>query len=195
MYKHTNGITLRKINQDDLPVLLKMKEEGWWGTHRPLFANLSDQQRWFESISSNSLFMMALHDETVVGFCGYTDIRWIDRICQVSGGSLSASTKFVKDAWACGLDFAFEVLNMFRIEAECLEYNYPAQQLNIVQAGLIVEGRKRQAAYKCGVYYDSLVLGLLRSEWEPTGSFFDHKVASKMIARSQRNILQLGNLQ
>ena len=55
---------------------------------------------------------------------------------------------------------------MRRIGAEVLEYHIAAQKLEISHLGFKVEGRRRKAVYKCGKYYDSICLGLLRDEWE-----------------------------
>ena len=45
MYKHKNGITLIKITQQDLPLLLNLKNESWFGTHNISFVNEYDQKK------------------------------------------------------------------------------------------------------------------------------------------------------
>jgi RimJ/RimL family protein N-acetyltransferase len=63
------------------------------------------------------------------------------------------------------IDFAFEYFNLHRLEAEVLELNVVAQVYEIDYLGFKIEGRRRQAVYKLGSYYDSLVIGMLREEW------------------------------
>jgi RimJ/RimL family protein N-acetyltransferase len=172
MYEHKDGINFRKIEASDLPALLELKRESWWGTHKSLIINSEDQRRWFESIPSDQLFLIA---ETrwdngwePCGVAVYTNIDMISRTLQIAGSIYKAfrKTETVKNCFSGGLDFGFEMLNMQRIEAEVLEYNVPSQQLEIDHLGFTVEGRRRRAVYKCGRYYDSIQMGLLREEWE-----------------------------
>jgi len=169
MYDHKDGIGLRKIHKGDLFILLGLKQESWWGTHQTLIVNIEDQQRWFENIPNNQLFMMAMKDTEPVGLAVYTDIDYISRTLNISGSILAPFRKdieMVKAAFSCGLDFGFEMLNMNRIGAEVLEYHAAAQKLEIEHLGFKIEGRRRQVSYKCGKYYDSICLGLLREEWQ-----------------------------
>lgn len=198
MYSHKDGIVFRKMSREDLNKLLEMKDESWRGTHQTLISNQEDQIRWYESLPSTSLYMVGLNNDELLGVCGYTNISWVDRTCHISGSLLRFASKkgLAKHSWAGGLDFAFEILNMRRVEAEVLSCNYPAQKLDIEYLGMVVEGRKRASVYKSGRYYDSIILGLLRSEWESServksyqGSCnlnFDHNIAERMLLRSGR---------
>lgn len=175
MYDHKTGITLRKVTRDDLPDLLALKAESWWGTHRTLIANDDDQQKWFDSIPANALYMLATavvsgkkeDHASKIGVGVFTDIDPHNRSLRISGSVFKdwRTSPRAKDAFAAGLDFAFEMLNVDRVEAEVLGYHATAQQIEIDFLGLTVEGRRRQAVYKCGRYYDSIVMGMLREEW------------------------------
>jgi len=201
MYQHKNGITLRKIERTDLDLLLSIKSESWWGTHHTLISNSDDQNRWFDSLGVNNMCMMAhimAHSSEPMGFGMYTNIDWVGRVLHLSGSICKKFRRpdWVKAAFGAGLDFAFEILNMHRVEAEVLEYNSPAQRLEIDYLGFKVEGIKRKSAYKSGRYYNSYVLGILREEWEQDGRVkaydgscnqtFSHELAQKMINRSSR---------
>lgn len=176
MYTHKSGVRLRKIERTDLKALLELKQESWWGTHNATFANMDDQQRWYDSLGCGTLVVIAerkldvVHDDwqTAVGVGIYSDIDWIGRSLRISGSIYKQHRKddIVKSAFAAGLDYAFEILNMRRVEAEVLETNVPAQRLEIDYLGFKVEGRKRKAVCKCGGYYDSIMLGILREEWQ-----------------------------
>jgi RimJ/RimL family protein N-acetyltransferase len=168
MYTHKSGIKLRKADLTDLPDLLALKAESWWGTHRVVIANAHDQRKWFESLPADQLVMIAKHvTDANIGVAIYSDIDHLSRTLKISGSVYKAhrQSDIVKSGFAAGLDFAFEVLNMHRVEAEVLEYHIPGQRLEIDYLGFKVEGRRRQAVYKCGRHYDSLVLGMLRDEW------------------------------
>lgn len=169
LYQHKDGIYLVKADTNDLEDLYQLKMESWWGTHKALITNMTDQKRWIETIPADQLFMIARSSTTKegVGVAVYTDIDWVNRSLNISGSIYQGQRKpdVTKSAFAAGLDFAFEILNMRRLGAEVLEFNRPAQSLEIDFLGFKVEGRKRQAVYRCGRYYDSFVLGLLREEW------------------------------
>lgn len=156
-----------------------------------------DQRNWFESVSNSKtdLVLMADLNGTAIGVCVMSKINWMDRSLSISGSIYRSFRKaqFVRPAFCAGLDFAFEMLNMHRVEAEVLEYNIPARQLEIDMLGFKVEGRRREAVWKCGKPYDSLVLGILRSEWEAQervkayggtcNKTFDHAFCEKAIER------------
>ena len=177
MYRHKDGVNLRKIEQYDLLDLHKLKSESWWGTHKTLIVNFDDQQKWFDNIPNDQLYMMldvseelALQQghETTIGIGVYTDIDPISRSLKISGSIYENWRKpeYVKAAFSAGFDFAFEMLNMRRVEAEVLSCNLAAQKLEIEHLGFTIEGIKRKAVYKCGHYFDSIQLGMLREEWE-----------------------------
>lgn len=193
MYCHKSGIVLRKIEKSDLADLLKMKQESWWGTHKTSIINYDDQSRWYENIPSNQLFLIGEIDKPV-GVAVYTGIDWINRCLNISGSVYKEHRSTCAYSGFCaGLDFAFEMLNMHRVEAEVLEYHLTAQKLEIDILGMKVEGRKRKSVYKCGKYYDSIMLGMLRSEWEQhprvlqygdsCNKNFSHKKFEKLMKR------------
>lgn len=197
MYLHKSGVSLRKIDRSDLQDLLKLKQESWWGTHGTLIANIEDQNRWYET--TNDLFLMLMKGEEKIGFAGFTNIDWFARKASVTGSLFRTATKrdaaVSRDCWCSGFDFAFEILNLRRLEVEVVEYNLPSQKLNIGLMGMRVEGVKRESVYKSGRYYNSLVLGLLRDEWvnsprvlEYGGSCnqtIDHSLLEKLVKRSR----------
>lgn len=172
-YDHKDGISFRKLTRDDLGLLLDLKEESWWGTHTFCFSNMDDQGKWYDRISnsSNDLVMMACTDHCIprtIGICVLTDIDWISRSLTIGGSIMkeSRSPEITIPAFSAGVDFAFEMLNMRRLNAEILASNIPVTKIDIGHLGFQIEGRKREAVHKCGRYYDSIVLGLLRSEWQ-----------------------------
>ena len=222
MYTHKEGIYLRKMHKGDLHPLLGLKQESWWGTHSTMIINPEDQLHWFESIGHNEIYMMAERHEaqaskdgslmgkkvstqvakSVIGIACYTDIDWFGHNCNISGSIYKEHRKdmegTVRPAFAAGLDFAFEILNMQRVGAEVLETHAAAQQLEIGYLGFKIEGRRRRAVYKAGRYYDSIQLGILREEWvtsDRVSSYkgccndnFDHRLADRSIARFNREM-------
>lgn len=198
MYTHKEGITLRKIERSDLSLLSDLKKESWWGTHNVTLCNSDDQNRWYDSIGSNELVVIGLHEGEPLGVCIYSSIDWIARSLRISGSIFKDSRKpdINKASFVAGLDFAFEMLNMHRVEAEVLETNVMAQMLEIDLLKFRIEGRKVQSVYKCGKYYDSIMLGLLREEWlshdrvvaygDTCNKNFSHDKAKNLMSRFSR---------
>jgi RimJ/RimL family protein N-acetyltransferase len=195
MYVHKNEVLLRKIERQDLPSLYCLKANSWWGTHKTLISNQDDQLKWFESIPTDQIVLVGEIKCKPIGVAVYTSIDFISRKLQISGSIYHDQRNHSIAGFCAGLDFAFEMLNMNRVEAEVLEYHLPAQMLEIKKLGMKIEGKKRKAVYKCGRYYDSLLLGLLRSEWEnqervkkyngSCNSNFNVELIDKMITKSK----------
>jgi RimJ/RimL family protein N-acetyltransferase len=79
-----------------------------------------------------------------------------------------------KSAWGRGygteatrlaMAHAFETLNMNRVWLHVYEYNVRGLQI-YERIGFRTEGRLRQETYRDGRYWDVIVMGLLRGEWE-----------------------------
>ena len=79
-----------------------------------------------------------------------------------------------KDAWGKGhgteatrlvVGHAFQVLNLNRVWLYVYEFN-PRGIRVYEKVGFRTEGRLRQDAFRDGRYWDTIVMGLLRDEWE-----------------------------
>jgi RimJ/RimL family protein N-acetyltransferase len=205
MYHHKSGIQLRKLERRDLVELLDLKQESWWGTHGTPILNMEDQVQWFNELSPNTICMIAMipsphcTDRWLEMGVAVYEIDHANRCLRLSGSVFKQhrNEEKVKKAFEAGLDFAFEMINVDRVEAEVLEYHLPAQHLEIDHLGFTVEGRRREAVYKCGRYYDSIMLGMLRREWlantrvmalgSTCNKNFDHDTMNKMIERANRD--------
>lgn len=195
MYKHKNGVVLRKLALSDLSRLKALKEESWWGTHSTSILNHEDQYRWYSSLPGSTLCMITEIDEMPTGIVIYSSIDNTSRVLSISASVFHCyrSPETNRRVFRCGTDFAFEILNMHRIEAEVLECNLAAQQLEIDFLGFKVEGCKRESVYKSGKYYNSLVIGLLRTEWsgqkmDSCNLNFSHERADELVEKSRKRL-------
>ena len=168
MYKHKNGITLMKIDKNDLSLLEELKNESWFGTHNISFVNSTDQENWFNSLNSNKTLILKALDKEMkkVGFYKINNIDWVNRRYDSAHDiiSLRRGEKLSKPVLEAGVDFGFEVLNMHRIDTEVLENNI-ASLKSALWVGFVEEGIKRKSIHKCGEYLDSIFLGILKEEW------------------------------
>jgi len=168
MYIHKNGIRLVKISKKDLPSLRDLKNESWFGTHNISFVNLTDQEKWFETLNpQKTLILKAINDnEEVVGLYKIQNIDWVNRKYDSAHDIFERhrGRGYSKPVLEAGVDFGFEVLNMNRIDTEVLENNI-ASLKSAIWVGYIKEGLKRKCIHKCGEYLNSIVLGILKEEW------------------------------
>ena len=181
-YDHKSGISFRKMEERDLPILLELKRESWWGTHNSPILNMKDQKDWYDNLPSTDLYMIAYKNETpksnkplkggvnhiketVLGVGTFTNIDPIARTMYIGGSALKEHRDHGRNGWACGTDFAFEILNAHRLNAEVVETQFAVLKIDLDHLGFTYEGRRRKSVYKSGQYYDSIHLGLLREEW------------------------------
>jgi RimJ/RimL family protein N-acetyltransferase len=68
------------------------------------------------------------------------------------------------DAMKTLVRFAFEEMNLNRVELGVFDYNERAMA-SYRKCGFVEEARRRQAHYERGSYRDAIVMSVLRSEW------------------------------
>lgn len=167
MYIHKNGITLIKIDNEDLEVLKNLKNESWFGTHTTSFVNTHDQNKWFNSLDSNNqIILKATSSNYFIGVYKISNINWINRSYDSAHDIIKEfrGRGFSKKVLEAGVDFGFEVLNMNRLNTEVIENNI-ASLKSALWVGFEKEGIKKEAVYKCNGYLDSIVLGIIRTNW------------------------------
>lgn len=200
MYKHKNGISFRKVSISDIEFLYHLKEDTLWGVHETFMKNMEDQKRWIENLDeSKEMFFTIWYEKERFGVFSYTNIDLYHRCCRYSGSGTRKGSKkqLAFNALECGIDFAFEILNLNRIEADIIAYNVPSLKLNL-NLGLKIEGTRKKAVYKSGVYYDSHLVAMLREDWQSSSRIkdyhgscnltFNHNLNEKLIQRFQNKI-------
>lgn len=174
MYAHKNGITLRKVEEEDLWQLLQLKNESWFGTHRVSLLNSAEQHKWFESILNRQDCLYLIGQTTTittnsavpVGIYKALSIDWINRSYDSAHDVFSnyRGKGLGFKVLEAGVDFGFEILNMNRLDTEVIETNI-ASMKNAFRVGFITEGTRRKAVYKFGKYLDSVFMGIIREDW------------------------------
>jgi RimJ/RimL family protein N-acetyltransferase len=169
-YTHKNGICFRKLDKEDLPQLLDLKNESWFGTVHTACLNSTDQERWFEKISNDKtcLYFIAYELEAQpLGLYGIVNMDPINQSCDFTHSVYKdhRGKGLGKKTLRAGIDMSFEIFNMRRIDTWILSNNH-AEIGTTKSIGFVEEGSKRQAVYKCGEYLDCKLFGLLRSEWD-----------------------------
>lgn len=153
-------VILRKLQRDDLPTLMELKQESWGTTHHVTIANMEDQERWFDSLDKNvhtprNLMLMAYSPKVVSPFGIYkiSEIDWVNGSCFAAWDIFKEfrGKKLGKPIVTAGTAFCFLVLNLRRVECEILETNIASQKC-AEAAGFQREGLKRESVAKLGKY-------------------------------------------
>jgi RimJ/RimL family protein N-acetyltransferase len=169
-------IRLRAIDRADLPKFVDWLNdpEVRRGLMSYLPFSLPEEERWYEEMlkkpqEEHPLGIEIQTEEgwTLIGNCGLISIDW--RVRQAEFGIFIGAKRYWNqgygtEAFELMIQHGFHTLNLNRICLRVYENN-PRAIRSYEKAGLTVEGRKRQAHYDEGQYYDVILMSILRSEW------------------------------
>jgi len=165
------SLSFRKIRVSDAALLLK------WRTApditRHMYTDLVDpsvekQARWIESVSKQNDFIgfMILDDDSPVGYLCFNDINVVHQRC--STGSYiydkPARLKYAATMGTYVCNYAFECLNMNKIENYILDANKKVVKLQKLQKSTVV-GCLTQHVYKNGQFHDVIIFETLKQNW------------------------------
>jgi len=174
LYKYED-IEFRKADRQDLKDLLELKNESWFGTHTVTLANSISQEKWLESISTethspkNLMLIAEITNDgrkQQIGVFKIFHINWQSRRAE-AGWDIYHHFRgkgYGKKIVKAGVDFCFKMLNLRRLDAQILANNEASQKC-AAEAGFEREGIQKQAIFKLGKYVDNHLYGLLNSSF------------------------------
>ena len=134
--------------------------------------SLAAERAWIEHTPAPSFQMVALAIDTLDGIhIGNIDLRDIqpeNRHAEIGimiGEKEYWGRGYGSDAVRTLAGFAFRQMNLQRVYLRTYEYNLRAQRA-FAKAGFAVEGRLCRQVYRDGRYWDVILMGLLREEFE-----------------------------
>ncbi len=140
--------------------------------YRPLTREMEEE--WFNSLKNReNFFIFAIllfnqdENEKLLGNCSI-DVDWKNRIgtCGIVIGEKEYHSKgYGTEAMKLLVDYGFNTLNLNRIQLETFSFNKRALK-SYQKVGFKEEGTRRQAIYVNGEYYDAIMLGILKNEWQ-----------------------------
>lgn len=170
-------VRLRAIEEDDLPRYVEWfnDKEVIRGLNQFLPMSLAEERKWFEDQQKVDRLERPMA----------IDVKEGDAWRHIGGCGLFAFDHQVRRAefgitigdksyWDQGLgseatrlilDFGFNTLNLQKIMLRVYEYNHRAQQV-YAKLGFVEEGRLRRDRFFDGKYYDTILMGILREEWQ-----------------------------
>jgi RimJ/RimL family protein N-acetyltransferase len=137
--------------------------------YRPM--PVAKEEAFLEQLAKNDgdiiFLMVAKDDDAPVGCCGLNKIDPINRSAELGiiiGEKDRWGQGFGAEATSLLVGYGFETLNLNRVYLHVHEDNERGRR-TYRRVGFREEGRLRQDTYREGKYLDSIVMGILRSEW------------------------------
>lgn len=170
-------IRLRQLEKSDIDAIIKD-----WNTYETrrylgnIFPNSrADEEKWIERVQQNQregkeyVFVIErIEDEAFLGTCGLHNISWIDRYAILGiaiYNPVNLNKGYGTEAMKLLLKIGFDFLNLHRIELEVFERNERAKHV-YKKVGFKEVGRRRQTRYIEGKYWDSVIMDILKEEYE-----------------------------
>ncbi len=130
--------------------------------------NMSEVRMYPQEMPTEMVFRIEKEGE-VIGEFSFNRLRWYNRKSEIS---IILKKEFQGKGYGSEvlkrmIEFAFKKMNLYRLEAEVLEFNETSIKL-VEGAGFKKEGVLRKAKYSGGKYWDIYRYGLLKDEWEET---------------------------
>lgn len=171
-------VRLRAIERSDIPTFVRWFNDPEVRRYLTVQTPVSTAQEelWFEDILQRQqrredfIFVAEARvgDEWVpIGNVGLHRINWKDRSAVfgiVLGEKAYWDQGYGTNATRTVLRFAFEELNLHRVELEVIDENIRARRC-YEKAGFRHEGTRRQAIFSEGRYYDVYLMSVLREEF------------------------------
>lgn len=166
-------VLLRALEREDLEYLREMANDpdmekmviGW---SFPI--SKYEQEKWYEkTVGDKTNLKLAIQDDkgVLIGMATLGPIDWKNRKAE-HGIKLGRNTPkgqgYATDAVMTVMKYAFEELQLNRLEGSMFEYNIASQKL-YTKCGWSVEGKARQSIYKNNKYHDEIIVSVLREDY------------------------------
>lgn len=168
-------IRIRAIEKTDIDEIMK------WINDPEVMKNLLmrypvsrfQEEKWIENALSsdnprNKVFALETHDGIYLGGIGLHAIDWENRNAEagiVIGKKEYWNKGYGTDAMITLLEFAFNQMNMHRVYLRVFGYNLRGVK-SYEKCGFKKEGVLRKDRYQNGEYHDTIIMGILRDEFQ-----------------------------
>lgn len=169
-------VRLRPYNKEDLPLRMEYINNpeivSRLTPEVPYPVTLYEEEKWYQSITAESdIYKFAietLEDGKFIGGCSINHISWKNRVAAIGifiGDKAYQSKGYGTDALTVLIDFVFQQMNINKISL-CV-YSFNVSAINCYKKlGFQVEGVLRQEIYKDGKYFDKILMGLFKQEYD-----------------------------
>ena len=108
-----------------------------------------------------------LDGDQLIGNCSLMQTDWRNRKAVLGigiGDKAYWGKGYGSEATALLMEYAFDELNLHRVELEVYDFNERARRA-YEKVGFVHEGICREALFRDGAYHDIHIMGLLREDW------------------------------
>ncbi len=112
-------------------------------------------------------------DNELIGCCGIKDIHPIHRYCEIGlfiGNKDERGKGYGYETVSLLCDYAFNYLNINSISLEYFSNNENAKKC-YEKVGFKEVGRKRESYYCDGIFYDAIIMDILKEEFNKNNEF------------------------
>ncbi len=168
-------ITLRAIEEDDLPLLHKWANDPATqdiigNIHFP--SSFEFQKKWFNNLQNDTLNQRFAIDSTDVGLIGISSIINIDWRNRHAWHGIVLGDKDIRgkgygiDAVMATMRYAFDEMNLERLDGSIIEYNKVSFSFYCDKLGWVVEGTRRNYYFRKGKFWDQIVVGITKKDYQ-----------------------------
>lgn len=130
--------------------------------------SLETEKEWLSKNTGDYQFaIVKLENDQLIGNCGFHQIDHIRRCAEVGifiGDEENRSRGYGKEALRLLIDYGFQYINLNNIMLKVYAFNERA--INCYKRiGFKEIGRRRQACFRQGKYYDQVMMDILQEEW------------------------------
>lgn len=166
-------VILRALEKEDIEFLREMLNDpemeslviGW---SFPI--SKYEQEKWYEKTvhdKQNLKFAIQTKEGELIGLATLGKVDWKNRRA-THGIKLSKNAPkgkgYATDAVMAVMKYAFEELQLNRLDGSWFEHNIASQKL-YTKCGWVIEGNIRQSVFKNNNYHNEVIVGILREEY------------------------------
>jgi len=134
--------------------------------------SMKDVKEWHEKRVPEEYYfsIRKIEGDKLIGFIEIGAINWISREGWIGVGIGEPDDwgrGYGSEALRLVMRYAFEVLNLNRLALGVFEYN-PRGRRAYEKVGFVYEGKQPESVRRNGRWWDTIYMGILRSEWELT---------------------------
>lgn len=174
-------IRLTAIDNDDLPQLAEWLSD--FGLQRLVNPGMSfphnvddllNPDGWFQSDLTNEksqiFAVRTLTDNTFIGTSAIVNLNMFAHHAEVGINLANPDYRgkgYGSEVMLLTMRYGFEQFNLNRMHLRVMGFNTRAIRL-YEKLGFVHEAREREVFFHDGKYFDQLIMGMLRTEWEAT---------------------------
>ncbi|MDP2685276.1 MAG: GNAT family protein [bacterium] len=168
-------IMLRAVEEQDLVLLHKWSndcdtQDIMGDIHFP--SSMDFHKKWFDNLKGDRLNQRWAIEAPEIGLIGLVSMMHIDWRNNHAWHGVMLGDKDIKgkgfgiDTLMTCMRYAFDEMHLERLDGSMIEYNYIPYNLYCKKLGWTEEGRRRNYYFRRGRYWDQIVVGITRKDYE-----------------------------